>query len=100
MIAHYFRIACQQLEKYKLQTLLSLVGLAIGFTCFVLFIHFIHPKGMDDTYWRDEVTGDWFIGFTPESVIYADKFWDIVSQTEEEDSYQLVVSDVTVNLPI
>ena len=50
MIRHYFIIACQQLEKYKLQTLLSLVGLAIGFTCFAL----------SSLWWKYETTYDSF----------------------------------------
>ncbi|MBQ4621807.1 MAG: hypothetical protein IJB28_04045, partial [Bacteroidaceae bacterium] len=103
MIQHNLTLAWRQLKKYRLLILLGLVGLAVGFTCFVLFVlftYFSHPKGIDDTYWRDEATGDWFIGFTPECVIYADKFWEIVSQTEEEDTYRLVVSDGTVTIPI
>ena len=103
MLLHNLNMALGQLKKYRLLILLGLVGLAVGLTCFVLFVlftYFSHPKGIDDTYWRDEATGDWFIGFTPECVIYADKFWEIVSQTEEEDTYRLVVSDGTVTIPI
>ena len=103
MLLHNLNMALGQLKKYRLLILLGLVGLAVGLTCFVLFVlfpYFSHPKGIDDTYWRDEATGDWFIGFTPECAIYADKFWEIVSQTEEEDTYRLVVSDGTVTIPI
>lgn len=58
------------------------------------------PQDIDDTYWRDESTGDWLIGFTSECVIYAGKFWDIVSRTEKKDTYQLMVSDGAVTLPV
>lgn len=50
MIRHYFIIACQQLEKYRFQTLLSLVGLAVGFTCFAL----------SSLWWKYETTYDSF----------------------------------------
>ena len=60
----------------------------------------LQPEGIADTYWRNEATGDWLIGFTPECVIYAGKFWDIVSRTEKKDTYQLMVSDGAVTLPI
>ncbi|MBR4845412.1 MAG: ABC transporter permease, partial [Bacteroidaceae bacterium] len=50
MIAHYIKLAMRQLLKYKLQTLLSLVGLAVGFTCFA-------PSSL---WWRYETTYDAF----------------------------------------
>ena len=36
MITHYLKIAFRNLWKYKSQTLISILGLAIGFTCFAL----------------------------------------------------------------
>ncbi|MDR3245342.1 MAG: ABC transporter permease, partial [Prevotellaceae bacterium] len=36
MIKHYFKVAFRNLWKYKSQTLISVVGLAVGFTCFAL----------------------------------------------------------------
>ncbi len=36
MIRHYFKVATRNLLKYKTQTLISIVGLAVGFTCFAL----------------------------------------------------------------
>ena len=46
-----------------------------------------------DTYWRNEATGDWLIGITPQHVIYKNKVWDIVSQTEKKDTYTLTLAD-------
>ena len=40
------------------------------------------PTGIADTYWRNEATGDWLIGFTKQHVIYQNKVWDIVYQTK------------------
>ncbi len=50
MLLHYLTMALGQLTKYKLQTLLSLVGLAVGFTCFAL----------SSLWWRYETTYDAF----------------------------------------
>ena len=36
MIQHYFKIACRNLLKHKVQNILSIVGLSIGFTAFLL----------------------------------------------------------------
>lgn len=34
MLQHYFLVACRNLLKYKMQSLISILGLAIGITCF------------------------------------------------------------------
>ena len=51
------------------------------------------PKDITNTYWRNESTGDWMIGITPNHVIYKNKVWDIVSQTEKKDAYTLMLAD-------
>ena len=53
------------------------------------------PVGITDTYWRNEATGDWLIGFTPNHIIYKNKVWDIVSQTEQKDVYTFTLHDGT-----
>ena len=50
------------------------------------------PDGITDTYWRNEATGDWLIGFTANHVVYDNKVWDIVSQTEKKNAYSLVLA--------
>ena len=57
------------------------------------------PTGIVDTYWRNEATGDWLIGFTPKHVIYDSKVHDIVSQTEKKDAYTLML-DNGVNVKV
>ena len=52
------------------------------------------PTGIADTYWRNEATGDWLIGFAKQHVIY-NKVYDIVSQTVKKDTYTLMLSDGT-----
>lgn len=36
MIKHYFKIAFRNLSKYRIQTIISIIGLSIGFVCFAL----------------------------------------------------------------
>ena len=54
------------------------------------------PEDITNTYWRNEATGDWMIGITPNHVIYKNKVWDIVSQTEKKDAYTLTINDGTI----
>lgn len=53
-------------------------------------------KPIADTYWRNEATGDWFIGFAPKHVIYDNKVWDIAALTVKVDTYMLTLDDGTV----
>ena len=46
-----------------------------------------------DTYWRNEQTGDWMIGFAEKHVIYNNKVWEIASQTEKKDAYTLTADN-------
>ena len=49
MIRHYLILAWQQLEKYRLQSLVSIVGLGIGFACFALTMLWIRYERTFDT---------------------------------------------------
>jgi len=51
------------------------------------------PSGITDTYWRNTLTGDWLIGFTQNHVIYNNKVWDILNQTEQKGTYELTLSN-------
>ena len=53
-------------------------------------------KTIADTYWRNEATGDWFIGFAPKHVIYNNMVWDIATQTENKDAYTLTLNNGTI----
>ena len=56
--------------------------------------------GIYDTYWRNESTGDWLIGFTPDCIIYDGKFWDILSQTDSKDRYNILAINNGISLNI
>lgn len=70
------------------------------FTLVVLAVQSKEIKPQDetiaDTYWRNEATGDWFIGFAPKHVIYNNKVWIIATQTEKDGSYMLKLDNGTV----
>lgn len=50
---------------------------------------------LTDTYWRNEQTGDWLIGFSQKHVIYNNKVCDITNKTEKKDAYILTTDDGT-----
>ena len=53
MIRHYLSLAWQQLEKYRLQSLVSIISLAIGFACFALASMWIKYETTYDAFHKD-----------------------------------------------
>ena len=53
MIRHNLRLAFRQLEKYRLQSLVSVVSLAIGFACFALASMWIKYETTYDAFHKD-----------------------------------------------
>jgi hypothetical protein len=53
MICHYFKIAFRNLLKYKTQSIISIIGLAIGFTCFAFATLWIHYEMTYDKSYKD-----------------------------------------------
>lgn len=50
MIKHYLKIAFRNLIKYKTQSLVSIIGLAVGFTCFALSMLWIRYEMTYDNF--------------------------------------------------
>ncbi|HEY5570568.1 MAG TPA: ABC transporter permease, partial [Bacteroidales bacterium] len=50
MLLHYVKVALRNLIKFKTQTVLSIVGLAIGFACFALSVTWIRYEKSFDTF--------------------------------------------------
>lgn len=50
MLQHYFKLAVRNLLKYKSQAIISIVGLAVGFTCFALATLWIRYEQTYDTF--------------------------------------------------
>ncbi|MDR3245930.1 MAG: ABC transporter permease [Prevotellaceae bacterium] len=53
MIKHYFTVAFRNLWKYKSQTLISVIGLAVGFTCFALAMLWIRYEMTYDDFHKN-----------------------------------------------
>ena len=53
MIRHYLSVAWQQLTKYRLQSVVSIVSLAIGFACFALASMWIKYETTYDAFHKD-----------------------------------------------
>lgn len=52
MIIHYLKVAFRNLVKYKAQSLVSIIGLAVGFACFALSVLWIRYEMTYDTFHR------------------------------------------------
>lgn len=53
MIVHYLKVAVRNLLKYKAQTIISIMGLAVGFVCFALSSYWIEYESSYDHYRKD-----------------------------------------------
>lgn len=53
MLQHYFTIALRNLKKYRLQSIISVFGLAVGFACFALSALWIRYELTFDTFHPD-----------------------------------------------
>ena len=53
MIRHYLSVAWQQLTKYRLQSVVSIISLAIGFACFALASMWIKYETTYDAFHKD-----------------------------------------------
>lgn len=45
--------------------------------------------GICDTYWRNDLTGDWMLGIGKSHVVYDSKVWKIASQKEQKGAYTI-----------
>ena len=53
MITHYIELAFQQMRKYRLQSVVSIISLGIGFACFALAAMWIKYETTFDAFHRD-----------------------------------------------
>ncbi|WP_288324386.1 ABC transporter permease [uncultured Phocaeicola sp.] len=53
MTIHYLKVALRNLLKYKVQTIVSILGLAVGFGCFALSLYWIHYETTYDNFRKD-----------------------------------------------
>lgn len=53
MFTHYLKIAVRNLKKYKLQSVISIIGLSLGFVCFTLSMIWIRYEMTYDSFHKD-----------------------------------------------
>lgn len=53
MIEHYLKVAIRNLLKYKVQSVISVLGLSVGFVCFALSLYWIHYEMTYDHFRQD-----------------------------------------------
>ncbi len=53
MITHYIKVAFRNLIKYRTQSIISIVGLAVGFTCFALATLWLRYESTYDSFHED-----------------------------------------------
>ncbi len=59
------------------------------------------PDGIDDTYWRHDQTGEWYIAFMPDHVVYDSRVWSIVERkVDKKGAVDLMVDCDGERLPI
>ena len=63
MFLHYLKIAFRNMRKYKNQTLVSVVGLAVGFTCFALATLWIRYEMTFDSFYKN--AGQMYVVYRP-----------------------------------
>ena len=72
MIKHYLKVAFRNLMKYKTQSLVSIIGLAVGFTCFALSALWIRYEMTYDNFHegcRSQFI--WYVRITPMNPVQA-----------------------------
>ncbi|MBO7477429.1 MAG: thioredoxin family protein [Salinivirgaceae bacterium] len=65
----------------------------LAFTLFATACAKAEITSITNTYWRDDSTGDWFIGFAEKHVIYESRVFDIAQQTETDSCVSLTLCD-------
>lgn len=50
-------------------------------------------EDLADTYWRNDKTGDWLIGFSKDKVIYDSRVWNITARNEDKFGEAIIAKD-------
>ena len=71
----------------KKQTIITILFALVALTAFG------QTSNLANTYWRNEATGDWLIGFAEEHLIYNNRVLEIACQVEKKDAYTLTADN-------
>ena len=106
MLLHNLTMALGQLTKYKLQTLLSLVGLAVGFTCFALSSLWwkyettydaFHPEA-ENLYIQVTSTDKWATVFPSTNLLAASQAMEKIPQVEQATVFRQTPLSINENI--
>ena len=50
-------------------------------------------EDLADTYWRNDKTGDWLIGFSKDKVIYDSRVWNITARNKDKSGEAIIAKD-------
>lgn len=50
-------------------------------------------EDLADTYWRNDKTGDWLIGFSKDMVIYDSRVWNITARNKDKHGEAIIAKD-------
>ena len=85
MILHYIKIAFRNLQKYKNQTLISIIGLAVGFTFFAIGYHWMRYETSYDDFYPDSKNIYRIYGFYKQTNRTLDVLPFILSETLKKE---------------
>ena len=67
MLSHYVKVSFRELLKYRTQSIVSIIGLAVGFTAFILGGYLYGggwvEKGFSHESWTHDNSFDWGLSF-------------------------------------
>ena len=55
-------------------------------------------EDLADTYWRNDKTGEWLIGFSKDKVIYDNRVWNITERNKDKHGEAIIAKDGTDQL--
>lgn len=55
-------------------------------------------EDLADTYWRNDKTGEWLIGFSKDKVIYDNRVWNITARNKDKHGEAIIAKDGTDQL--
>ena len=61
MIQHYLKITFRNLVKYKLQSIISIMGLAVGIAFFIFSFYWLHYETSYDNFYPASIALSWSV---------------------------------------
>ena len=97
MFTHYLKIAFRNMRKYKNQTFISVIGLAVGFTCFALAMLWIRYEMTFDSFHKN--AGQMYVVYKPDTQSQTGYNWKTppLLAAHLKETFPEIVNAVTFN---